>query len=80
LNVVYFSAEAHFHLVGYRQNAKFAASENPRLTVANPLHPETVREWRALSSVLNIRSVDSCGHDYIFISIVREDISASATS
>jgi hypothetical protein len=53
MNVVYSSDEAHFHLIGYinKQNARFAASENPRITVANPLHPEKVTEWHALLSI-----------------------------
>jgi hypothetical protein len=53
LNVAWFSDGAHFHLVGYinKQNVGFGASENPRLTVANLLYPEKVRDWRLLSSV-----------------------------
>jgi hypothetical protein len=53
LDVTWFSDKAHFHFDGYinKQNVPFWASENPRLTVANPLHPERVKVWCALSSV-----------------------------
>jgi hypothetical protein len=52
LNVTWFSDEAHFHLDGYinKQNVRFWTSENPRLSVANPLHPEIDTIWCALSS------------------------------
>jgi hypothetical protein len=41
VNATRFSNEAHFHLDGYinKQNVRFWASENPRFTVANSLHP-----------------------------------------
>jgi hypothetical protein len=44
LNVTWFTDEAHFHLDCYinEQSVRFAASENPRLSVANLLHPERV--------------------------------------
>jgi hypothetical protein len=37
------SDEAHFFLDGYtdKQNVRFLASENPRIIIANPLHPES---------------------------------------
>jgi hypothetical protein len=50
LNVTWFSDDARFHLDDYinKQNVLFLASENPRLTVANPLQPERVLLWCAL--------------------------------
>jgi hypothetical protein len=53
LNVTWFSDEAHFHLDGYvnKKNVRFWASENLRLTVANPVHPERLILWYALSNI-----------------------------
>ena len=53
VQVTWFSDEAHFHLNGYvnKQNTRFWATQNPHITVANPLHPERVTVWCALSSV-----------------------------
>lgn len=44
LQVTWFSDEAHFHLNGYvsNQNRIFWATQNPHITVANPLHPQRV--------------------------------------
>jgi hypothetical protein len=43
LNVAWLSDDAHFHFDRYvnKQNIWFWASEDPRLAVANPLHPES---------------------------------------
>jgi hypothetical protein len=53
LNVTWFPDETHFHLDGYinKKNVQFWASENPRLIIANPLHPEKVTAWCALFSI-----------------------------
>lgn len=53
LNATWFSDEAHFHVDGYinKQNVRFWASQNPRLTVVNQLHSERVTVWCALSSI-----------------------------
>jgi hypothetical protein len=44
----------NFHMDGYinKYNVLFWASEDSRLTVANPLHPERFTGWCALSNVL----------------------------
>jgi hypothetical protein len=53
LNVIWYSNKAHFHLDGCinKQNVQLWASENPRLTTANSLHPDRATVWCALSSV-----------------------------
>jgi hypothetical protein len=51
LQVTWFSDEARFHLNDYinKQNIQFWTLENPRHTVANPLHPQRVTVCCALS-------------------------------
>jgi hypothetical protein len=51
LNIMLVTNEAHFHLDDHinRQNLQLWASEIPRLTIANPIHPERAAVWCALS-------------------------------
>lgn len=44
---IIFSDEAHFHLGGYvnKQNCRIWGSENPRMIVEKPLHPQRVTVW-----------------------------------
>jgi hypothetical protein len=47
-----FSDEAHFHLSYInKQYGLFWGTQNSKLTVANPLHPERVTVWCASSSL-----------------------------
>jgi hypothetical protein len=54
------SDEAHFHLDGYlnKENVFFWISQNPRLTVANALHPDS----HSAVCVIESRKNRSCDH------------------
>ena len=48
-----FSVETRFHFDAHinRHSVRIWAAENPELTVASPLHPQSVTVWRPLPSV-----------------------------
>jgi hypothetical protein len=77
LNVAWFSDEVHIHLDGYvnKQNIQFWASENPWLTVANPLHPERVTVWCALLivGIFGPLIIDGAVSSDVYLSLLSDE-------